>query len=71
MFKPHGYKTLSNSHGIEVEINDSGDGLKYKMSDSKTAYEAEIKHEADDEARAYFETHLGIKHYLDEFMKYQ
>jgi hypothetical protein len=73
-FRVDGHMTLSNSGGIEVEMNDSGDGVRYRFNDSGNPdepHEAEIEYESgtsDDDSRTYF--HVGSdKYYLDQFMR--
>ena len=44
-FKASGYLCLSNSGGIEVEINSRGDGVRYRFThDQKVSRWQEIKY---------------------------
>ena len=42
-FKLQGYLTLSNSGGIEIEINDSGDAVRFRMYNGNVSHWQEIK----------------------------
>jgi len=66
-FNVSGYLTLSNSHGIEVEIHPSGDGLRYRYSNDNIPFEAEIEY--DDDGNAFFRTEEGTEYHLNKFMK--
>ena len=74
-FEPQAYKTLSNSHGIEIMINNTGEEVSYRYSDegeSAEVYASEIQY--DQEGEAYFKEYRGPYkpnvQYLNEFMKY-
>jgi hypothetical protein len=74
-FKPNGYLLLTNSHGIEIEINDSCDGVRYKYTGDKEPKEAEIipLFDADDEENRTemgFVTEEGNEYFLNQFMRY-
>jgi hypothetical protein len=77
-FEPQAYKTLSNSHGMEIMINNSGDEVSYKTytiysedGSNTEVHTSEILY--DQEGDSYFrEWHLNNSstvHYLNEFMK--
>jgi hypothetical protein len=75
-FKPHGYKTLSNSHGIEIMVNDSGEEVSYRYSDDLpgdlvTSTEILFDQEGDAYFRDYHLDNSSTVHYLNEFMKIQ
>ena len=68
-FKPHGYITLSNWGGIEVMIDESGDGVHYRFSfgsPDEEILDAEIEY--DKEGNAFFR-HAKTKYYLSEVMR--
>lgn len=75
-FKPQGYLTLSNSGGIEIEINDSGDAVRYRTCNcngcevlyGNVSHWQEIKFDNDDEM--YFFVY-STRYYLNQFMKYE
>lgn len=70
-FKPCGALTTCNMGGIEIEINNSGDAIRYRWSygnpKEKVSRWQEIKYTA--KCRAYFVCHRR-RYYLDEFMRY-
>lgn len=70
-FKPCGALAVSNWGGIEVEINNSCDGIRYRWSygnpKEKVSRWQEIKYSAS--GRAYFVSKRR-RYYLDEFMRY-
>lgn len=70
-FKPCGSLTISNCGGIEVEINNCGDIIRYRWSygnpKEKVSRWQEIKYSA--KGRAYFVSKRR-RYYLDEFMRY-
>lgn len=66
-FKPQAYKTLSNSHGIEIFINDTGEEIIYRFTDASSLYDSEIRFDQDGDA--YFMDISNTVHYLNEFLK--
>ena len=73
-FEPQAYKTLSNSHGMEIMINNSGEEVSYRYVNDlpgELVTTSEILY--DQEGDSYFrEWHLNNSstvHYLNEFMK--
>lgn len=84
-FKADGYMTLTNTSGIEVELDRRGDGLRYRFvgtddPDTAKIEEAEIEtfypeddpdwpYDDDDEPRQGFQTSHGEIYYLDQFMR--
>ena len=73
-FEPQAYKTLSNSHGMEIMINNSGEEVSYRYVNDlpgELVTTSEIIY--DQEGDPYFrELHLNNSstvHYLNEFMK--
>jgi hypothetical protein len=64
-FTAHGYLTISNHGGVEIELSPCGDGLRYMWFDREPE-EAEILYDKNGEA--YFK--IGkTRFYLSEFMK--
>ena len=76
-FEPQAYKTLSNSHGMEIMINNSGEEVSYRYSNEEPnaeVYTSEIQY--DQEGDAYFMEYMGDRHsrvarYLSDFLKIQ
>jgi len=66
-FTPHGYLTLSNWGGIEIELSRDGDGVRYRYTGDEEFNIAEIEY--DDEGRPTFTTDEHRTFYLDEFMR--
>ena len=70
-FNPCGGLAISNCGGIEVEINNCGDAVRYRWSygnpNEKVSRWQEIKYSA--KGRAYFVCKRR-RYYLDEFMRY-
>lgn len=66
-FNPQGYLTLSNSGGIEIEINDSGDAVRFRMYKGNVSEWREIRF--DENGEMYFYAYSN-KYYLSQFMKY-
>lgn len=74
-FKPHGYKTLSNSHGMEIMIDETYEEVSYRYTDEGPSAEVHTTSiSCDQEGDAYFNEYRGPYkpnvHYLKEFMKY-
>lgn len=70
-FKLQGYKTLSNSHSMEIMINDIYEEVTYRYSGDSEIYTTSLSY--DMEGDAYFLEYRGPYkpevHYLNEFMK--
>ena len=70
-FIPHGYCTISNCGGIEVEINRAGDAVRYRWSygnpNEKVSRWQKIKETPT--GRMYFVCKKR-RYYLENFMKY-
>jgi len=66
-FKPHGYKTLSNSHGIEIWVDDGAEEVVYRFTDVNSLYDSQIRFDQDGDA--YFMDMSNTVHYLNEFLK--
>lgn len=64
-FVPCAYKTLSNMGGVEIMINNAGDGIIYSWYGKTAKRWQEIKYNCKG---AYF-TIYGKKYYLSEFMR--
>lgn len=75
-FEPQAYKTLSNSHGMEIMINDSGEEVSYRYSNEEPNAEvstAEIQYDQDGDP-FFIEYELddsAIIYYLSDFLKIQ
>ena len=70
-FTAHAYKCTSNHGGIEIMLNDSGDGVYFVDNygqDNKVVEESEIFYDDDEEGSAYF-LNGEDKEYLDEYLK--
>jgi len=54
-FNPNGFYTISNCGGIEVEINSSGDGVRYRFRygqddlENEEIFETDIIYEPDED----------------------
>jgi hypothetical protein len=76
-FEPQAYKTLSNSHGMEIMINNSGEEVSYRYSNEEPnaeVYTVEIQFDQDGDP--YFMEYMGDRHsrvarYLSDFLKIQ
>lgn len=66
-FKPQGYLTLSNMGGIEIEINDCGDAVRFRMYNGNVSHWQEIKFDNDGEMYFYA---YSSRYYLNQFMRY-
>ena len=65
-FNPQAYLTLSNSGGIEIEINDSGDAVRFRMYNGNVSCWQELKFDANGEI--YFYAYSN-RYYLNQFME--
>ena len=65
-FKPHGYLTLTNYGGIEIEINDTNESVRYRYFGNVGRKPCKISY--TNKGRAYFRAY-GRRYYLDEFMR--
>ena len=73
--------TLSNSHGMAIKVNDSGDGVFYQYSDEEEPKEAEIEYIEDtedilgwntheeDNMQPAFTTEQGHTYFIGQFMR--
>lgn len=66
-FKPCGYLAVSNMGGIEIEINDAGDAVRFRMYNGNVSHWQEIKF--DKHGDTYFMAYSN-RYYLNQFMKY-
>jgi hypothetical protein len=67
-FKPYGYLTLSNSHALLIQINDTTEEVYYRYSNEDgIATTSEIG--CDEEGEPWFRVENGNQYYLSEFMK--
>ena len=65
-FKPHGYLTLTNYGGIEIEINRTNESVRYRYFGEIGRKPCKISY--TNKGRAYFRVHRR-RYYLDEFMR--
>ena len=65
-FKPHGYLCICNWGGIEIEINDINESVRYRYFGEIGRKPCKISY--TNKGRAYFRVH-GRRYYLDEFMR--
>ena len=65
-FKPQSYLTISNIGGIEIEISDSGEAVRFRMYDGTVSNWQEIKF--DDNGETYFLAYSD-RYYLNQFTK--
>jgi hypothetical protein len=71
-WKPDGGMALTNTGGIELRYNDSGDGVEYRFTGETIPHSAEIKYDyqyQEDQEDAYFEDDHGNKWPLNDFMR--
>lgn len=70
-FTSQAFKTLSNSHSMEIMINETFEEVTYKYSGDSEMYTTSISY--DMEGDAYFTEYRGpyepAVHYLNEFMR--
>jgi hypothetical protein len=70
-FKSHAYKVLSNSHAMEIMINETSEEVTYRYSGDSEVYTTCMGY--DMEGDAYFTEYRGpydpAVHYLSDFMK--
>lgn len=66
-FTAHGYKSVTNLGGYEVEISLSNDSARFRLFGEEVTDWSEIEFEED--GRAYCDTCVG-RQYLDEYMRY-
>lgn len=74
-FKPQGYLTLSNINCIEIEINDSGDAVRFRMCNGNAShYYGNVSHwqeiKFDKDGEMYFYAYSN-RYYLNQFMMYE
>jgi hypothetical protein len=76
-FHADAYLTLSNFGGMEIEINDSGDGLRWRFNydgelsepvEAEIEYEVNPENEGEEESNACFRINDTL-YFLDEFMR--
>lgn len=65
-FKPHGFLALNNLGGIEIEINDTNESVRYRYFGNVGQKPCKISY--TNKGRAYFRAHKR-RYYLDEFMR--
>jgi hypothetical protein len=76
-FEPQAYKTLSNSHGMEIMINNSGEEVSYRYSNEEPNAEVHtVEIQFDQDGDPYFMEYMGDRHsrvarYLSDFLKIQ
>lgn len=62
-FNPCAYKAISNCGGIAIEVNNTGDAVRYQLSGGEPSRWCKISYT---NYRAFFRIH-GTRYYLDEF----
>ena len=65
-FKPHGFLSISNLGGIEIEINRTNESVRYRYFGNGGRNPCKISY--TNKGRAYFRVY-GRRYYLDEFMR--
>ena len=65
-FTPHAALALSNMGGIEIEINETGEAVKYRYFDKIGRRACQIQYTAT--GRAFFRAR-NSRYYLDQFMR--
>jgi hypothetical protein len=65
-FKPQGYMTLSNSHGMEIMIDNTYEEVAYRYSGDQKVHSSQI--ECDIEGEAFFSVN-STSYYLNQFIK--
>lgn len=73
-FQPQAYKTISNSHGMEIMINDTTEEVSYRYTDNlpgDLVMTSEIHYDQDGDAyfREYHFDNSSTVHYIKEFLK--
>ena len=63
-FEPQGYLTLSNYGGIEIEVNNTGDAVRFRMYDGNVSEWQELKF--DENGEMYFFVYSD-RYYLNQF----
>ena len=70
-FKSQAFKTLSNSHSMEIMINETFEEVTYKYSGDSEMYTTSISY--DMQGDPYFTEYRGpyepAIHYISEFMR--
>ena len=65
-FRPIAARALSNLGGIEIEINETGEAVKYRYFDKIGRRACQIQYTTT--GRAFFRAR-NRRYYLDEFMR--
>ncbi len=68
-FVCHGYLGLSNLGGVEIEINDCGDGARLRWYDGEVTDWLEIQQGENPETETPFIYYNETEYYFDEFMR--
>ena len=66
-FKPQGYLTLYNMGGIEIDINDSRDAVRFRVYNDNVSHWQETKFDNEGELYLYA---YSSRYYLKQFMRY-
>jgi hypothetical protein len=66
-FKPQACMTLSNLGGISIEINNTGEAVRYQWYDKKPSRWCEIKYNIKGEP---FFRIRNTRYYLNKFMRF-
>lgn len=67
-FRPHAYKTLSNSHGMEIMLNETAEEVYYRYTNDNTAYNSFVNYDQDGDAY-FMDMRSKTVYYLSEFLK--
>ena len=72
-FKSHAFKVLSNSHAMEIMINETFEEVTYKYSNDPDSEAVTTSISYDQEGDPYFmehpESHDPSVHYISDFMR--
>lgn len=73
-FKSHAYKSISNFHGMEIMLNDTGEAVSYRYTDDLpgdliTTTEIQYDQDGDPYFREYHLDNSSTIHYLNGFLK--
>lgn len=65
-YSPQGYLTISNIGGVTIEINNTGEAVRYQWLNNKPSRWCQIRYTLS--GRAYFLI-KGIRYHLDKFTR--
>lgn len=67
-FQPQAYKTISNSHGMEIMLNETAEEVYYKYTNDNIAYNSFINYDQDGDPY-FMDMRSKTVYYLSEFLK--